>query len=112
MTVYKHIEKPLTNTERVQKIGWKIVPFMVDDLIFEGILLTFRMLLRGHGCKKSRVCHFRVAAPALNRSAALELDFEYNLLDSRRGVVDGHAGCMQIFGIKDGCRAFGENQMR
>lgn len=53
MTVYKYIEKPLTNTEKVKKIGWKIVSFMVDDLIFEGMLLICKMLLRGMDAKKA-----------------------------------------------------------
>lgn len=52
MTVYKYIEKPLTNTEKVKKIGWKIVSFMVDDLIFEGMLLIYKMLLRAWMQKK------------------------------------------------------------
>ncbi len=58
MTVYKYIEKPLTNTEKVKKIGWKIVSFMVDDLIFEGMLLICKMLLRGVDAKKAGSVNF------------------------------------------------------
>lgn len=58
MTVYKYIEKPLTNTEKVKKIGWKIVSFMVDDLIFEGMLLICKMLLRGMDAKKAGSVNF------------------------------------------------------
>ena len=58
MTVYKYIEKPLTNTEKVKKIGWKIVSFMVDDLIFEGMLLICKVLLRGMDAKKAGSVNF------------------------------------------------------
>ena len=53
MTVYKYIEKPLTNTEKVKKIGWKIVSFMVDDLICEGMLLICKVLLRSVDAEKA-----------------------------------------------------------